>query len=245
MKTQLLHTFKSTAILFSLCLIFNIPLTHAQSKKVRLGLSISPELSWISPDVKTYENDGIRMGIRYGILGDFKLFQSDNYNFHTGILLQHLGGKLKYGPTIYDNLPYQQAEATYKFRYVDVPMVLKLITNEIGYMRYYGIFGGELGFNIKANRDIKLSRVGSTTEEKDENISSEINTLRASLVIGGGIEYNISGNTNILLGLTYHNGFTNILKGNSHTIDNNGTVAIDKELKTRLNFLALTIGVMF
>tara|TARA_Y100000782_G_C10186742_1_gene267074 strand:+ start:5705 stop:6475 length:771 start_codon:yes stop_codon:yes gene_type:complete len=228
------------------------------SRSLRLGLSFSPQINWMPPDNTNWDSDGARVGMNYGILADFVLVGNDNYMFSTGFTLSHTGGKLSY-PTAYEFFDTASiytgadAEATYKLRYIDIPLAIKLRTNEIGYLHYYGLFGVTTGFNISAKRDIKYQFNGGEYSRDDEDISDDVNLFRASLLIGGGIEYKISGNTYLIVGLSYQNGFTNILKGDTYETDSNGNVIInsngkptdDEKVKTRLNAVALNIAVIF
>ena len=109
-------------------------------------------------------------------------------------------------------ITYGKSETELKLQYVDIPLSLKLRTNEIGYITYLGQIGFDLGINIGAKTAIEVFDAAGNTffSADDEKISDEINLFRAGLVVGAGAEYNISGNTAIVLGLSYHNGFTNI-----------------------------------
>ena len=220
------------------------------TKKVKLGLTASPSFTWLTPDNKGYENNGLRMGFKYGLTGDFSIFQSNNYFLYTGFTINSMGGKLSNPDVISIDtiLTATKEESTYKLRYIDVPLAIKLKTNEIGYLTYYGVFGSEIGFNIRAKKDYKNSHNQS---EDDVDIKEDVNFMKASLLIGGGVEYNISGNTMIVAGLTFSNGLTNILKGNAllndngvATIEDNASIE-DKKLKTRSNFLMVNIAVLF
>lgn len=226
--------------------------TQAQeAKKVRLGLTASPSFAWISPDNKGYEGDGIRLGFKYGIIADFSLFQSNNYFLHTGFTINHVGGKLLTPSAEVSNnsLVAVQNKNIYKLRYIDIPLVIKLKTNEIGYMTYYGMFGSEIGFNVRAKKDYENIVTNKIT---DHDIKDNVNFMKASLIIGAGVEYNISGNTMLVAGLTFSNGLTNILKGDANLVDSNGVTQLDssgivkdRKLVTRSNFLAINIAVMF
>jgi hypothetical protein len=120
---------------------------------------------------------------------------------------------------------------------------MKMMTNEIGYIRYFAQLGVTAGFNIRANSDFEepirdvsnTYTLGFRTIEQ-ENVSSDVNLFRGGLVIGGGIEYNFSGQTAILAGITYNNGFTNIL---------NGVEVNDRRARLFYDYLELTLGIFF
>lgn len=234
-----------------------------ESKSVAISLTVSPSIAWLSPTNKGYTSDGARVGIKYGLLMDFRLFGVDNYSFTSGFTMNHIGGKL-IEPSTFTNAADVVLSAkdasTYKLTYIDVPMVIRLKTNEIGYNVFYAVFGSEMGFNIGANKEYTTTYGNTTTEQFTEDVSSEINLFRSSLVFGIGLERNISGNTNYRIGVTYHNGLTNILKGDgqdddkgkAYAVDGNGNTLItsnapsyDKKLSTKLSFIELNLAIVF
>jgi hypothetical protein len=65
-----------------------------EEKKVALALTVSPSVAWLAPTNKGYTSDGSRIGIKYGLLMDFRLFGVDNYSLTSGFTMNHIGGKL-------------------------------------------------------------------------------------------------------------------------------------------------------
>jgi opacity protein-like surface antigen len=118
-----------------------------------------------------------------------------------------------------------------------------MMTNEIGYMRYYAQVGIGNAFNIRAKADQVLPTydqsgvyVTSFTESTGDDVQSDINLYKASLIVGAGLEYNFSGNTSLLVGVTYNNGFTNIL---------NFDLDANNKAKAKAHYLELTTGIFF
>jgi opacity protein-like surface antigen len=144
---------------------------------------------------------------------------------------------------------------------------LKLRTNEIGYITYWGQFGLIAGFNIRSKADdiidyelAKFSNDVSTgwiktdlpsIERPDEDIKDDIQMFRVGLLIGAGIEYSLSGNTAIVAGVTYNNGFTNTLRGDHVQTDEADEVVFENQkpktvkLKALSNLLSLNVGIKF
>ncbi|MBS1546468.1 MAG: PorT family protein [Bacteroidetes bacterium] len=205
---------------------------HAQEKSVRFGIKVAPNFGWIKPDTKELKNDGSRFGYTFGLMGDFMLGSNQNYAFATGLFLNNVGGKSTF-PSGDQNLGTES-----KYQYIELPLTLKLKTNEIGYMTYYGQIGFGTAFNISAKSDFdtydpvakKITRV------TDEDIMDNTQLFKASLIVGAGLEFNFSGNTSAMIGVTYNNGFTNI---------NKDIKVGDKELKAKQNYLELSLGVFF
>lgn len=243
-------------VLFFMMVLLTNSVSGQASRKVRLGLALDPNLAWTTPDNAGWSRDGIRAGIQYGLKADLRLFGDDNYSLSTGFTVAHLGGKMNYNDAVYSPTDTASIAAktngVYKLRYINVPLAIKLRTNEIGYMHYWGIFGSELGFRIKANADYETTSALGVESQSDVDISDNVSAFRADLVIGGGFEYTISGDTRISVGLVYHNGLTNILQGDAFLINNGATVidsggnpATDKELRNRLNYVSLNLGIYF
>jgi hypothetical protein len=205
---------------------------HGQDKSFRLGVKLAPNLGFIHPDTKELKNDGARFGYTFGLMTEFMLGDNQNYAFATGAFLNNVGGKTTF-PFGGQNLSTES-----KYQYIEVPITLKLKTNEIGYMTYYGQIGFGTAFNISAKSDFDSydATTGKISRVTDEDIMKNTQLFKASLVLGAGLEFNFSGNTSAMVGVTYNNGFTNI---------NKDVKAGDTELKAKLNYLELSLGVFF
>lgn len=250
----------------SILAIFLFTGLYAQ-KKVRIGINGAADVTWLKPNIDGQfglERKGLKMGYTAGINLDFKLFNSDNYALCTGANLMQIGGKLNYPDiSIQDSTGSWTTTANYNLRYIDIPLSIKMKTNEIGYLTYFLQVGTGLGINIKANRSRTQENNFDTNEKyevQNENASSEIALFRIPLVIGGGVEYNLSGNTSVVIGIQFNNGFTNVYsplnKNNPgvYDLDNNGEVLYDvqgdpvmtdKKRDALTNYLALTVGLFF
>lgn len=209
----------------------------AQDRPVRFGIKVAPNLGFIKSDTKGLKNDGTRFGYTFGLMGDFAVGHNANYAFATGLFLNNVGGKTT-RPTMGQNL-----EATLKYQYIELPITMKLKTNEIGYMTYYAQLGFGAAFNISAKSDFDVYYPATkvTTRVTDENMMDHTQLFKASLILGGGAEFNFSGNTSLMVGITYNNGFTNIFKDQSF-VDDSGNKT---DLKAKQNYLELSLGVFF
>ena len=223
-------------------------------KKVHLALTPSPNLTWMVPANNRYESEGTKIRITYGLLTDFRLFGDDNYSFSTGFTFSHLGGKISSPDAYSDNGVTVAAvrNSNYKLINMDFAVLVRLKTKEIGYNVFYGVFGSELGFNVNANETYTLTYGNKTTAEDENDISDQVNIIRTSLVFGLGIERMISGETFYRIGLTFHNGLTNIFTGKTYLLDANGNTDLstgapqeDRNISTKLKFLELNVGIVF
>lgn len=216
---------------------------------VRFGLKLSPNMGWATSETKELKANGSGFGYTFGLLTEFPIGATGNYRFATGINLNNISAKWKQDFEYYD-APGQTTKKTKELttdaalQYLEIPLTVKLMTNEIGYMRYFAQVGFGAAFNIRAKADMLLPvyydnapTIVETFEELEkENISEDINIFKASLIVGGGLEYNFSGNTSLLAGITYNNGFTNIA---------NFDAVPEKKADLRAHYLELTIGLFF
>lgn len=247
MKTSLFRL-SGKALVIVAAATLAAPTVNAQDEVgARFGIKLAPNMAWLRPDVKGVKNDGSKLGYTFGLNMEFPIGSSGNYRFATGLFLNNVGGKItqdyvyKETPTGPELTKALAQDMT--LRYIELPLTLKLMTNEIGYMRYYGQIGMGAAFNIRAKADYDQPvldpsgayTTGFTTLE-DEDIKDDIALFKASLIIGGGMEYNFSGNTALQVGITYNNGFTNVLDG----AEVNG-----KKAKVYQDYLELNLGVFF
>lgn len=250
---------------FILLTIVSFSLATYAQKSFQLGLQVSPNLSWVKPNSENLERDGLKFGFNFGLIGDFNF--ADNYSFSTGIGLANAGGKfIKPDVQTIDNVSrFGKTETDLRLKYIEVPLTLKLKTNEIGYMKYFAQVGFGIAYNYDAVADEKFNYVsdpalvltGGSRSNEDVDYSDEVNALRASLILGLGAEYNLSGNTSLLLGITFNNGFTNVFSEDTYSADENGNAVVARNVdgtnnndrnedgKAVNNYLLINVGVLF
>lgn len=230
------HSVKLHKFIFTFFItIFFIFIQHSTSlsQGIRFGIFFDPNIAWMKPDISDVENAGTRMGFKVGL--SFEKYFTENYAFFSGISIQHLGGKLKYADSISftaQNITKMLPEGstiTYKLQYVSVPLGLKLKTNEIGYLTYYGNLGLYPQVLIKATGDVLQSNIANSS------IKDDVNIFNLGYYIGMGAEYSLGGSTAICLGLYYTNGFLDVTTDH----DNQPT---DRVI---MNNVALHVGIIF
>ncbi len=239
-------------LLLIVILVFSTSSFFAQSD-FQLGLNLSPNFSWFKSQSETVTSDGLKFGFNFGLVGDFNI--SENYSFSTGLIIVNNGGKIEYpfvqeiesGGTKLSVGGKRTDEIT--LRYIEIPLTLKLKTNEIGYLKYYGQFGLGLGVNYDSEADVEFNYPGNNgaLSNDDVDYADEINLFRASLIVGLGVEYNLTGSTSLILGATFNNGFTNVLSEDGYSEDQNGngTLPRDQSFKAINNYLVINVGVLF
>jgi hypothetical protein len=197
----------------------------------RIGINFDPVMSWFSPNTKTIDGAGAKLGFNGGLMLETTF--KKNYVFATGIDLTYLGGNLLYDNSTVitvdkdaDTTLLANTTVEYTLQYLSIPLSLKLKTNPIGYISYYGQVGLTPQFNISA----KATSDNGNKLDKD-NVNEEIGFFNLSFFIGGGIEYDLGGTTALNLGIFYNNGFIDLLA--------------DHDYKAALNYVNLRLGVLF
>lgn len=214
----------ATLLLLSLATI-----SFAQNvSQVRLGFTAHPTFGFLN--IENGKDSGLSTGFSYGLMSDFEF--AENYSFTTGLTITTINGK----GAMLNYLPYYAASGStnsaaydvkFKMQYIEIPLSIKLKTDENNDMKWYGQFGLTTDFRIGAKQDVKS---GNTTLADDVKATDQTKFLRAGMIIGGGLEYRLSGKTSLMTGLTYNNGLTNIAK-NGQSIKN--------------HYVGLNIGMFF
>lgn len=213
---------------YFLSLTFCFFTTIVLSQEARFGFTVSPSFSIANVDAAT--NDGMdavnytddtngNTGIMYGAMVDYDFTGEDRYYLHSGVMMHHTGFEVDYTVNTQQGVVSEQSEVN--VNYIEVPLILKLKTDDIGYLRYFGQFG--LNNAIKIGQKVESGNRGrALTDAKSFN---------AGLNVGGGIEYAISQQTSAVGGIYYVNGFSNVFDSDAGSI--------------KQNQLAIRLGVYF
>lgn len=249
--------------------------------KFRFGLKLGPAVNWMKPDdVKKFENDGATVGFNWGLQAEYAL--SDNFSFYSGLELNQERGKINFAPSdnsslvgyfmddeynfstlkeengIYspeDTSAYgiRLLNRTYKSTYVTLPIGMKMKTNEIGYMTYFGEFGLNIAFRTGTKITDEVDYMGNVAAKanlsdiRDVNIDKDMQPVRIQLRVGAGAEYKISEGTSVFGAIHYNLGFTNSVKKDSKLMLNEKDPGVFKPLSQKFTAhgIAVTIGVLF
>ncbi|MBC8342989.1 MAG: PorT family protein [Bacteroidetes bacterium] len=207
-------------------ILISICFSSVYSQKLQLGLKLSPQFGWLKTDNPTImDNDGLGIGFSYGLIGNY--FFQDNY----GINIELCHSVLQYTSSYRDTSNSLQI-VKWNQQYIEIPVSLKMQTNEMGGLTYYGKIGISPMFNTSA----KLNEV---------NNKEEINFFNASVLVGAGVHYGLGGNTLLIGGFSFHNGLIRMNKKNMDIVndhlDGNGL----KEVQLKPSYLAIDLGILF
>ncbi len=228
MKTRIVLPFISFCILMMLSVN-----ASAQYRSFILGVKAAPHIGWLNTNQKDYNSEGAKLGFSWGVTSE--IYFAKNYALATGLTFIYQNGALSYPDIVGGNLISLQRD--YRIRYIELPAVLKMKTNQMGDFKYFGQIG--LGFGLRTSskgRDEYKSGT-STIVDDFHDIDDQTNLFRTSMIIGAGVEYPFDNNTSVVAGINFNNGFTNALR-KKNTVN-------FQEHQGKPNFIELSLGVNF
>ncbi len=239
--------------LFALCFLCTNEALLAQSAPmdIHFGFQASPSFSSMSSSSNDIVGVGSNLGLKLGLIGENRF--SDNYALSFGIGFHfNSGGSLNYKSRgkfwsnsdyiLRDSIVSAGARLKYSLQYLEIPIGLRMRTQEFGRYRYYIEPALAIGIRTQAR--------GTITTDKGDiesiNITDEVNAFQLLWSVGGGTEYSIANNTALMLGIYYQSGFTGVAADNSNTTYPTTAAAgkIDDSKRTTGN-LTIRIAVMF
>lgn len=207
---------------------------NAQFPPYYFGLRAAPQLSWMKPNVDNYEYNGLKAGFGWGFIAEFNF--TENHSIGTGFNILFNGGKLKF-PHMVDGATGNLSR-NYILKYVEIPVTLKMRTNEMNGMRYFGRIGLGTAFKIGSKKIDEFTPTGGTAVSSPKSSYDKIAFIRESLIVGMGAEYEIKEGPKLGIELNFNNGFTNILTGKN-------TIETSLMEKANPNFFELAFSVLF
>jgi hypothetical protein len=184
---------------------------ESDNMRFHFGFKFSPTIAWIKPDSKGLSSNGSKLGFSYGIITEFN-FQ-ENYAFATGLQVTYRGGKVLYRYNNDNTFP--EFEYKINIQYIELPLTLKMKTNDFNNVRFFGQFGFAPGINIRANAETDLTSKGADNfytldPNYEDDFKDYINTVNLSMIIAAGAEFTISGTTVLFTSLEFNNGFIDV-----------------------------------
>lgn len=203
-------------LFFSALFLFSVCIVEAQ---VRFGFKAAPNISFnrveSEADNTNFDTDGVGLRFQLGPIFDFEF--KENHYFSTGIIFTS-----KRSTFIADSMNTSYTE-NYSPQYLQVPIALKLFTEEIGLdKKIYFQFGGTVDFM-------------TNSEGEEENIVQSFKFFDLNSLLAIGLEYGIGINTKIFGGVVYQRGLLNVINDNLYG-DN---------FKLRNDFVGLELGIIF
>jgi len=212
-------------------LFLNLVFGGFAQKHLQLSFIGSPSVNWISTNNPVAENGKAMLGYSFGLNCDFYFSDNQRYSLLTGLNITNIGGEISYD----SNSDFQfsgktlpaQSKIKYRLRYVEVPLAIKLKTDQFHRTRYWGQFGLSTMINIDSKGD---SNDGSL---KKASINDEVQLFNLAMIIGAGFDFDLGGSNAVTAGLIFQNGLMDVTTDNAFSD------------QTIINSLKLKIGLIF
>ncbi len=203
-------------------------------RSVRFGFKVDPVLAnTLRPVENEIENSGSGFGVNYGLMADI-MFSDGRGAFATGLEVNHASSELTYSTPDrgFFRTEAAGADQSYKLKlqYLQIPLSVKLKTNQQNGFRFWGQFGTYMGALLKSRLDYSYGSVSGT----NVNSMKGTNKVNMGLLVGAGGEYQIAERTDLFFGLGLENGFTDVTANGDW-----------KDGKVGLNRWAIRLGVFF
>jgi len=216
-------------ILLNILFLFALLTASAQTTPMRFNVHVDPQAVWFNSDENEVDPDGSIIHINAGLNMDY--FFAANYAFTLGIGINNIGGNLLYADsTIFlskgDSLwlePNQSAKLN--LQYIDIPIGLKLKTEEMGYATYFL----QVGFNPMFRLNAKATSDEASFDKED--VSESIILFNLGYHVGIGVEYKLGGSTALIGGLRWTGGLTDVTDNDRANV--------------KTNALSIHLGVLF
>lgn len=232
--------------LFYVCTIYG---QEVKWTKWRLGYHLSPSLSWMATNNDSIQSNGVKWGFKTGLIAEkyfdknYAITSGVNIVFGYGGTLNHARGGLIFPDSKFNNdtLRYipDNTNIRYSFQMIEIPVGIKLRTDEIGYMRYY--------LNMPFLFQFRTRALGTYLSQEQESIARDVKFINLSWGFGGGFEYGIANDTALNVGVFFHNGLIDITTNrDTRLYDTNGNLTSNQEnSRAIINGLTFRLGVLF
>lgn len=251
---------KKNLLFIGLMMAFSLSVS-AQNEGFAFGFKFGPNFGWTGSTTATADNLGSKTGFDVGVVSEY--YFADNYAFVTGVNVSFLGGHYMFDNAhlVTDSLNPDGflekfgVDRTYKSTIYEIPLMLKMVTNELGNvpLRIYAEVGGGIGLAAKKVR-VKdaIPSQNVTAPDKWNTTNKEYSNLRASLKIGAGAQYTIDESTRLFAGVYFSHDFINMINyirpdycGNFFDAEGNKIGERDPKLNVLQNRIGIEVGVLF
>ena len=212
-------------------LFFASVLAGFSQKHIRLSFSGSPSVNWMSTNSLDADMEKMIPGYDFGVNGDLYFSADERYSLFTGLLISNIGGEIEYhGKSDFQfagiTLP-AESKIKYRLRYVEIPLSIKLKTDQFRRTAYWGLFGLSGMINIGSK--------GFSTNDvlKKTSIHDEINPFNLAMNVGVGFDFDLGSSNSVSTGVIFQNGLIDVTTNNAFSD------------KTIINSLKLKIGLIF
>lgn len=230
----------------------------AQYRGFSFGVKMGPAFDWAGSKTNTLQNEGTRMGFRWGVVADY--YFAENYAITTGLNINYLRGHYSFQDMhnfstvdTLTNYVLGNVDRLYKATTFEIPVALKMVTEEFGPFTFFAQVGGSVGYTRKAlAKDTFVAQEDAGMQYADDDYVSaraQYNPLHVGLNVAVGTQFSIKGSTRAFADLYYNRDLLNgidILKYN-HYYDGvkNDDMRRPETLDYRQNVLGIEVGILF
>lgn len=207
--------------------VFMFMMAIGASAQIKLGLKFSPSLNnsrtFLPSDTIDIDPENGLFKFSLGLIADVEL--TETYFLSSGVLV--VPKRVGINITPENGSTFAPSQEFFDLQYVQIPVSLKLYTNEI-------IPDGSMYFQVGGAADIK---VFEQPVEEEYDFVEEFGNMDVTVVFGGGFEYQAGLNTALFAGLTYNRGLTNVVKTTRS--------ALSEDFSIRSSVLMFDLGIKF
>ncbi|WP_153042639.1 porin family protein [Rufibacter ruber] len=230
------------SILFCLVAILFLGSRHAEAQ-VEIGVKFAPSITsnrTLAQDKYNFEGDGVGGGFGVGVMADY--FFGANYAVSSGLMYNIKGGTVRYSytqpiaPGALDGATSitMSGEDDLSLQYLEIPIALKLFTNEISTdTKLYFQAGGSLNTMLAAKVNDKK------VDSEGDKFTKRFNLFEIDVLIGVGVERQIGVSTKLFGGITYHRGLTDV------DDDHYAGIFKDDKVELKNDVFSLDFGIKF
>ena len=223
----------------------------AQNNGFAFGFKLGPGFDWTGSTTGAAVNEGLRTGFGVGVVAEY--YFAPNYALVTGVNVNmnrgHYSfdnGRMVMSADSVSVLETYKVDRMYKATVYEIPLMLKMMTNELGNLplRAYAQVGAGLGYaqRVKVLDDKATDYVAT---------NKEYSNLRASMKIGAGAQYALDESTRVFAGLYFSHDFLNNINSiapnhYAHYFENGEKIG-DRETKLNMlqNRFGVEVGILF
>lgn len=182
----------------------------------KFSVHVDPQFAWFGSDESHIQNSGSVFQAQYGLQMD--RYFDKNYAFILGFGVNNLGGNLFYTDSTTfvskgDSLWFEPNQTVkQRLQYLDIPLGLKLKTEELGYVTLFL----QLGFNPMINISALATSEDGIYEK--ENIRESIHVFNLAYHAELGLEYRLGGSTALVGGVRWTSGLTDVTNNDDANI---------------------------
>jgi hypothetical protein len=182
------------------------------SQELEFAVHADPVISWMGSNSSEYINEGARPGFNIGL--SVLHYFDDHYAISSGISLISAGGRqsvTEIHRMIFNNIQPQVQpgdEIRYNLNYMNIPIGLRLKTDQIGYLTYFTDIGFDLRMLVKSTVDLPANQ----PPVDNENARKEVYGLNAGWHIHAGVEYDLNIDLTLFGGIGFDQDFFDITK---------------------------------